>query len=138
MGLTDALLEALYGEGFGLTQANLLLIWTPLQCYLGEIALTYLCQAKPKGGLGFSHYQAGLSNSSAHKGHSERLWDEHRELVLTEEVLERISEAREVIEKEDREEDERKQTLGKLKEAVAEQNKFLEAALVKAGVTLPE
>ena len=136
MGLTDTLLEALYGEGFGLTQANLLLVWTPLQCYLGEIALTYLCQAKPNGGFGFSHHQAGLSNSSAHRGHPERVWDEHRELVLTEDVLERIAEAREVIEEEDRREDEKKRYIAELNEAVAEQNKLLRAVLVKAGVNL--
>ena len=93
MGLTDALLEAEYGEGFGLTQAVLLPVWNPTQCWLGEIALTYICQATPEHGYGFSHWQPGLSNRGAHFSHTAVEWDNHVNEVLDKTALKSLEEA---------------------------------------------
>lgn len=93
MGLTDALLEAEYGEGFELTQAVLLPVWNTTQCWLGEIALTYICQATPEHGYGFSHWQPGLSNRGAHFSHTAVEWDHHVNEILNRNALKNLKEA---------------------------------------------
>lgn len=74
MNLFHALLVHHYGDEFLLQQTTLYTCWRASECWLSEILLTRIAQGYTTNGMGFSHYQAGLSNYGAYRKLSLEDW----------------------------------------------------------------